>query len=292
MRTISIITAAVFLTFISFSEAAAESPTQTTSSPETELILDSDLDGLTDTGENTLFGTDPSKVDTDSDGWYDGTEILGKTDPLDNTVPSATTVITSLPKTAETPWVWYITRASGLIAFAFAWVVIFLGIAVRLPILRTLLKPIYSLSTHHSLAFQPLFFSLLHGGSFLFDPYLKPTLADTFIPFWTDKLDPLSLALGILALYGFVALVITSWLKPMIPHRVWRITHFLNIFVYTAVIGHALLLGTDLANPLFRNIFIGANVFLMGLLLLNFALKLASSIHRTRSSASTETPSA
>lgn len=291
MRTIFIIIAAVFLTFISFSEAtAAESPTQTTLSPETELVLDSDLDGLTDTGENTLFGTDPSKVDTDSDGWYDGTEILGKTDPLDKTVPSATTIITPLPKTAETPWIWYITRASGLIAFAFAWVVIFLGIAIRLPILSTLLKPAYSLSAHHSLAFQTLFFSLLHGGSFLFDPYLKPTLADAFIPFWTDKLDPLSLALGILALYGFIALVITSWLKPMIPHRVWRITHFLNIFVYAAVIGHALLLGTDLANPLYRNIFIGANIFLMGLLVLNFALKLIGAVRRSRQETTPSAP--
>lgn len=256
------------------------------------LVLDSDLDGLTDIGETTLFKTDPNNPDTDSDGWYDGTEVLATEDPLDRTAPSATTTVSADVSSVETPWVWYLTRASGLVAFAFAWMVIFLGIAIRLPILKSILSPVYSLSVHHSLGFQTLFFSLLHGGSFLFDPYLKPTLADTFIPFWTDKLDPFSLALGILALYGFIALVITSWLKPMIPHRVWRITHFLNIFVYTAVIGHALLLGTDLANPLYRNIFIGANVFLMGLLILNLALKAIGVLRRSGQSSSVETPSA
>lgn len=246
-------------------------------------ILDSDLDGLTDIGETTIFKTDPANPDSDSDGWYDGTEVLAATDPLDATSPSATTVITSEPSSVPTPWVWYVTRASGLVAFAFAWVVVFLGIAVRLPGLKSILRPAYSLSVHYTLAVQTLFFALFHGISFLFDPFILPTLSDAFIPFHisASKIDPLSLALGILALYGFIMLVITSWIKPMIPQRLWRITHFLNIFVYAAVIAHALLLGTDMQVPLYRNIFIGANIFLMSLLLINFALKLAGVIRRT-----------
>jgi len=254
------------------------------------LAIDSDLDGLTDIGETTRFKTDPKNPDSDADGWYDGTEVLAAGNPLDNTAPSATTTISTDTTTREVPWVWYLTRASGLIAFAFAWIVIFLGVAIRLPILSKILKPTYSLSVHHSLAFQTLFFSLLHGGSFLFDPYLKPSFADVFIPFWTDKLDPLSLSLGILALYGFIILVLTSWMKPMIPHRVWRVTHFLNIFVYVAVITHALLLGTDLANPLYRNIFISANIFLMGLILLNFALKLVGAFQKQQPTTTSTTP--
>lgn len=254
------------------------------------LVLDSDLDGLTDLGETTLFKTDPKNPDTDGDGWYDGTEILTKGDSLDRTAPSATTTVTADTSSVEVPWIWYLTRASGLVAFAFAWIVIFLGVAIRLPVLKNIMSPVYSLSVHHSLAFQTLFFSLLHGGSFLFDPYLKPTFADTFIPFWTDKLDPLSLSLGILALYGFIILVTTSWLKPMISQRIWRITHFLNAFVYAAVITHALLLGTDMHVPLYRNIFIGANVFLVSLLVLNFSLKIASVIQRSRQSTTPATP--
>lgn len=243
-------------------------------------VLDSDLDGLTDIGETTRFQTDPKNPDSDSDGWYDGTEILAQTDPLDPTSPSATVIVTPDPSSVQVPWVWYVTRASGLVAFAFAWLAIFLGIAVRLPILKDIIRPAYSLSVHYTIAVQTLFFALLHGISFLFDPFIRPTIADAFIPFHiaADKINPLSLALGIMAFYGFIVLVLTSWIKPMIPQRLWRITHFLNIFVYVAVIGHALLLGTDMKVPLYRNIFIGANIFLMSLLLINFALKLAGVI--------------
>ncbi len=261
----------------------AEEPMTPLSYPTDSPVLDSDLDGLTDTGETMLFQTDPKNPDSDSDGWYDGTEILAKTDPLDSTSPSATTLITPNPSSTQTPWVWYVTRASGLTAFVFAWLTIFLGIAIRLPGLKNIIRPVYSLSIHYTLAVQTLFFAFLHGISFLFDPFKLPTLADAFIPFHIspDKLDPFSLALGIMAFYGFIILVFTSWIKPMISQRVWRITHFLNIFVYATVVAHALFLGTDMKIPLYRNIFISINIFLVTILLLNFILKFSNILSRT-----------
>ena len=285
-----ILTSIFALGMIAFTSpiAHAEESTDRLSYPDSP-VLDSDLDGLTDVGETTLFQTDPKNPDSDSDGWYDGTEALAETDPLDSTSPSTTTIITPDTSSIEVPWVWYMTRASGLVAFAFAWLAIFLGIAVRLPLLKDIVRPAYSLSVHYVIAAQTLFFALLHGISFLFDPFMAPSLSDVFIPFHisADKIDPLSLALGIMAFYGFTVLVFTSWIKPMIPQRLWRITHFLNIFVYVTVIAHALLLGTDMKVSLYRNIFIGANVFLMSLLLINFALKLANTIRR-RSTVSAE----
>jgi hypothetical protein len=91
------------------------------------LAIDSDLDGLTDIGETTRFKTDPKNPDSDADGWYDGTEVLAAGNPLDNTAPSATTTISTDTTTREVPWVWYLTRASGLIAFAFCMDRHFLG---------------------------------------------------------------------------------------------------------------------------------------------------------------------
>ncbi|MHA1781749.1 MAG: hypothetical protein ACTSYL_12885 [Candidatus Thorarchaeota archaeon] len=55
----------------------------------TQLLLgggimnpDSDLDGLLDGDEYYVYGTDPTKTDTDGDGYSDGTEIAVGTDPL------------------------------------------------------------------------------------------------------------------------------------------------------------------------------------------------------------------
>ena len=44
--------------------------------------LDTDNDGLTDSQEINVYGTDPEKADTDGDGYWDGVEIATGNDPL------------------------------------------------------------------------------------------------------------------------------------------------------------------------------------------------------------------
>ncbi len=259
-------------TIATFVPTFAYSQTQELSYPD-NTIIDSDLDGLTDEGEKQLFGTDEKNPDSDSDGWYDGTEIIANTNPLDATTPSATTIVTTDTVSKEIPWSWYITRASGLIAFAFAWIVIFLGIAIRLPLLQRFIRPVYSLSAHFVLALHTILFSLLHGVSMLFDKFFRLSFADILIPFHTTALDPFALSFGILGMYGLLLISMTSYFKPMIPFKLWRAMHFLNVIVYTMIIAHALLLGTDLAHPIARSLFISANVLLGVLLIWNLSLK-------------------
>lgn len=278
----SVFLIAAYSVYCFFSAPAARAESSSISYSNPNLVLDSDLDGLTNEGEAQKFGTDPAKSDSDGDGWFDGAEIINHTNPLDPSDPSVRTTVTQFIKLPPAPWAWYITRGSGLIAFTFAWLVIFLGVAVRFPVLNRIFSPAYSLSVHHSLAFQVIFFSLLHGISFLFDTHFNPSVADAFIPFWIKSMNPLPLALGILGFYGMVILTVTSWIKPMIPQRVWRAIHFLNILVYGSVIAHALLLGTDLKIPAFRNIFIGANIFLVALLFGNIFLKIVGTIRRLK----------
>lgn len=55
----------------------ADAPTTTTTK-----IVDTDHDGLSDTEETTKYNTDPNNPDTDSDGMYDGDEVIFGSDPL------------------------------------------------------------------------------------------------------------------------------------------------------------------------------------------------------------------
>jgi hypothetical protein len=52
--------------------------------PQEQIAVDSDGDGISDTQEEVLYGTDPKKADSDDDGVSDADELVSGTDPLSN----------------------------------------------------------------------------------------------------------------------------------------------------------------------------------------------------------------
>ncbi len=240
------------------------------------VIMDSDLDGLTDEGEKQIYTTEPKNPDTDKDGIIDGAEVMTGNDPLDSASPSIAEVYSANLAEIEVPWGWYLTRASALIGFFLLYLSIFFGIAIRNPLLRKIISPIYSLDIHGWISVQALLFALLHGVSLLFDKFLAFNLANIFVPFFPLSesatkvgVEPIYLAMGIISLYLMLILIVSSYLRKFINFRVWRLIHFFNLVLWIFVILHALQLGTDMKNVIVRNIFIYANVFLMLLFVVN-----------------------
>lgn len=244
------------------------------------VITDSDLDGLTDEGERQVFGTDPRKSDTDGDGFTDGVEVLSETNPGDNV--SYPGVIENVQvQQEETPWAWYASRAAGLVAFALLYISIFLGLTLRIPLLRKIFKPIYAMNIHCWISLQATLLALLHGGILAFDKFLNLSIADLFVPF-VSSYEPILLPLGILSFYLMIMLVVTSYMRKYISQKLWRITHFSNIILYIIVVIHAAGLGTDLKNPLNFNIFLYLNAFLVFLMLVNMQLRIAEARRRRK----------
>jgi len=248
---------------------------------KSDLIIDSDLDGLTDLGEKEIFKTDSTNPDTDSDGFYDGTEIIEGFNPLENTSPVAVKTITqnTFPVEGEIQWVWYLTRATGLMAFLLLYVVMFLGISIRMPGLNKIIKPIDSLNIHGWLSVQALIFVFIHGAILLLDKYLSFNILDILVP-WYSKSYSNELALGIVGMYLMIILTVTSYMRKIINFKVWRAIHFLNIFLYGAVVFHGLYLGTDLREGMLRSIFIYINLALVILIFAHMIFKIVKYFKR------------
>jgi DMSO/TMAO reductase YedYZ heme-binding membrane subunit len=232
-----------------------------------EIIVDSDLDGLTDQGEIQIYKTNPGSADTDEDGFLDGAEILSDTNPLDSDSPARDTAVTfSLANFNQpTPWAWYIGRASGIIGFIFLWLTVFLGLSIRNPIFKKIVAPIYSFDFHCFLAAVAVFLALIHGTSFIFDQTAQFTWKDSFIPFFsqTSLVDPNFLALGIMAFYAMVIITITSYLRKHLNHIVWRFLHFLNPIAFIFVVVHGYFNGTDMKNFWIGMAFLISSYFLV-----------------------------
>lgn len=67
-----------------YKTAIEETDRLITERQQTDVLQDSDNDGVSDYDEVTLFKTDPFSADSDSDGFTDGAEVLGGYDPLDD----------------------------------------------------------------------------------------------------------------------------------------------------------------------------------------------------------------
>lgn len=274
MKKIILILPIIFLATIFFSNAAKAEEVDYGDS----LVVDSDLDGLTDLGEEQIFHTDTTDPDSDSDGFLDGAEVIGGTDPSDSSDPQAKEIITySYPEDEDQLWSWYLSRSGGIVAILLLYVSIFFGSIIRVPFLKKWLAPVESLDIHKWISVQAFFFVLIHAVVLLWDKYIGFSPKDIFVPF-ASSYNPEMVTLGVLAMYGILALIITSYLRKHISHAFWRAIHFLNIFVYVAAFIHAFRMGTDFQDLLVQEVFIILTGILTAILVINLAFHLRSFI--------------
>lgn len=250
-----------------------------------EVIVDSDLDGLTDKGEQQIFNTNPSKQDSDDDGYLDGVEVLSETKPMDaDDYPThrVENVIDMQSVQAETPWAWYIARAAGILGFIFLWLTIFLGLAIRNPWLKKIIAPIYSFDFHSFMAALAVFWSLVHGIGLLFDPVIGFGVKDIFIPFFnrTEIVHSNPLALGIMAFWMLVVMTITSYLRSHMSHWLWRALHFLNPLAFIFVVIHGYNIGTDIKNIYIGGVFLFSSAILALIYFSNLASMIIDKIRQ------------
>ena len=161
---------------------------------------------------------------------------------------------------ARSSWPWYITRAAGLMAAVFLVMLILSGVGLITGYTFRLLEPLTAWATHRAIGIAFAVSGVIHVVALLFDTYVPFTVAQALVPFLSSyrpvtiaghHLGSLYVALGILAMYAVLTMVITSYLWVDKKPHTWKFFHFLGYMVMVFVFFHALFLGTDfIAGPL------------------------------------------
>lgn len=166
-------------------------------------------------------------------------------------------------------WPWYLTRASGLVA-GFALIILLLsGIGLVTGHTFRLLEPLTAWATHRSLGITFVIAVLVHVTTLLFDHFIPFTILDVLVP-WLSQYQPVTIlgvqlgslyvALGVLALYLSIIIVLTSifWIdkKP----KIWKLLHISSYILIAMVFFHALFMGTDTGSGWFRWVWIAMSV--------------------------------
>ncbi len=146
---------------------------------------------------------------------------------------------------------WYLSRASGLVAWAALAASMVWGILLATRLLRPHDRPAWLLDLHRWFGALALVFTGLHLAALLADSYVQFRVVDLFVPF-ASAWRPNAVALGVASLYLLVTIQVTSWMRTRIPRRVWRGVHLSSYALALFVALHAATAGGDVGRPVYR----------------------------------------
>lgn len=174
---------------------------------------------------------------------------------------------------ATSSWPWYVVRASGLVAGVSLVILMLSGIGSVTGHTFRFLEPLTAWATHRALGIVLAVSMAIHMVTLLFDKFIPFTIVQLLVP-WMSQYKPLVLfgvnfgsifvALGIIAFYIALAIVVSSlfWIDK--KQKIWKFMHIASYGVIAAVFFHALFLGTDTGSGLGRVIWVAGGIAVLG----------------------------
>ena len=157
---------------------------------------------------------------------------------------------------------WYVARGAGITAWLFLTASIMWGIVLTAGLFPKHRRPAWLLDLHRGLAGLTVGFVAIHIGALVADNFVHFGVADVLVPF-ASSWKPWQVALGVLALWGLIAVEATSLAMKRLPRSTWRAIHFTSYAVFVLASFHGTFAGTDATNPLYVWTSVAVTVTLM-----------------------------
>lgn len=139
---------------------------------------------------------------------------------------------------------WYTTRGAGAVTLILLSTVVVLGILSTLRVQSEKWPRFLTTGLHRNLALMTLVFLALHIVTAVIDRFTNLGWTAALIPF-SSYYRTFWLGLGVIAFELLLAIVITSLVREMLGHRVWRAIHWLTYAAWPVGVLHGLGTGTD-----------------------------------------------
>jgi sulfoxide reductase heme-binding subunit YedZ len=111
-------------------------------------------------------------------------------------------------------------------------------------------RPNWLLDLHRWLGGLAVSFTLVHLVGIALDGFVDFSPTDLLVPF-SSEWHPLAVAWGIVALYGLVAVQVTSMMRRRLSKRSWHRVHLTSYVLFWVASAHGILAGTDGGTPVF-----------------------------------------
>jgi sulfoxide reductase heme-binding subunit YedZ len=145
------------------------------------------------------------------------------------------------------PYLWYTSRATGLVALVLITSVVVLGTLVSNRVGGKKIGRFEFNELHRSLSLVAMTFLLLHIVTTVIDTYAPTGWLSALVPF-VSRYDRVGVAVGAVAIDLMIAVWASSLFKSRVQPQTWRYLHWLSWLAYVGAIAHTLLIGADTRN--------------------------------------------
>ena len=142
---------------------------------------------------------------------------------------------------------WWISRASGIVAWLVVAAAVVWGLLASTKLIRRRGVPAWILDLHRYLGTLTIVFVAIHVGAVWADSFVRFGPRELFVPF-ASTWRPHAVAWGIFSTYLLLAIQTTSWAMRKLPRRLWHRIHVLSIPMIGLATVHGFLAGTDRGN--------------------------------------------
>jgi predicted ferric reductase len=161
------------------------------------------------------------------------------------------------------PYFWYTTRATGMVALILFTIVVTMGTLVANRVGGTYVGRFEINELHRSLSIVAMLFLVIHILSTVLDSYVSTGLISAIAPF-TSSYRRLPVAIGTIAFDLMLCVWVSSLLKVRIKNSSWRFIHWFSWLAFASAATHSFLTGSDSHKP-WGLVVIGLCVFVVAM---------------------------
>jgi methionine sulfoxide reductase heme-binding subunit len=139
---------------------------------------------------------------------------------------------------------WILLRAAGIGAYVMLFLSVTWGLIATTSVVSKRVSKQASTLFHQFTATAGLVLLCVHIALLVTDTFMPFSILDVLVPM-RSAFRPVSIAFGVLAMYGVVIVMVSSWLRKKLGTPWWRRLHLLTVPAFTLALAHGVFSGTD-----------------------------------------------
>ena len=143
---------------------------------------------------------------------------------------------------------WFAARGAGAVSLVMLTASVCLGLVTVTRFQAAGWPRFFNYELHRRVSLLAVAFLAVHVIAAIVDPFTSLGLAAALVPL-ASSYRPLPVALGVIALYLFAAVLATSLLRKHVGQRAWRAIHWTSYALWPLAFLHGTLAGTDALAP-------------------------------------------